>query len=174
MKTNYKRVIKTINKLGKNSKHFYIQRVNNSVLVSQGHFIVFIPASDYDEYKSELKGVIEERDLLKYFYENMDGTEVDMRMTTAQIDFYFGERTARVFKHKDLLMGVNQQFVDMIKDTIYQDKIDTDCKARDKKSPLFYAEKVYDTEKGWQVVGGFMLLPITLNIREELNKILLY
>lgn len=171
MKTNYKRVIKTINKLG--NKKFFIQYVKNTVFVSQGHFIIAIPVSDFEEYKSELKGSIEEIDLLKIFYDNMDGTEVDMTMTTVQIDFDWNTKSARVFKNKDIIMAVNEQFVDMIRDTIYQDRLATECKARSRKSPLFYADKIYNIETcKWEVIGGFALLPINMDVRDVLNNVL--
>ena len=175
MKTNYKRAIKAINKLG--DKRCFIQYINEGrmVLLSEGHMIISVPASDFEEYKSELKGSIKEIDLLDNFNKAIKNEDeaVDLRMTTVKITCNYETKDCRVFKGDSILTVVNEAFLDIIRDTFYVDYIATGLKTHGSKAPLFYADKIYDTEtSSWRVVGGFMILPICMNVRDVLNTIL--
>lgn len=172
MKTNYKRAIKAINKLG---DKFFIQYINEGrmVLLSEGHMIVGIPALDFEEYKSELKGSIEEIDLLDNFNKAIEGEATDLKMTTVKITCNYETKDCRVFKGDGILTVVNEAFLDIIRDTFYVDYIATGLKTHGSKAPLFYADKMYDTEtSSWKVIGGFMILPICMNVRDVLNTVL--
>jgi hypothetical protein len=173
MKTNYKRAIKAINKLG--DKRFFVQYIDDGkmVLLSEGHMIVAIPVLDFEEYKSELKGTIVEFDLLDNFNKAIEGEAVDLRMTTVKITCNYETKDCRVFKGDGILTVVNEAFLDVIRDTFYVDYIATGLKTHGNKAPLFYADKVYDAEtSSWKVVGGFMILPICMSVRDVLSNVL--
>jgi len=173
MKTNYKRAIKTINKIS--DKVFYIQYINEGrmVLLSEGHMIVAIPTSDFEEYKSELKGTIrDDVNLLSYFNTAVEGEATELKMTTVKITCNYETKDCRVFKSDKFLTVVNETFLDIVRDTFYEPYIATGLKAHGRKAPLFYVDRCYDTDKGWYVTGGFLILPINMDVENILNNIL--
>lgn len=173
METNYKRAIKAIKKLG--NKRFFIQYINESrmVLVSEGHMIVAIPRADFEEYKSELKGeIVTDVDLLQYFKTAIEGEATELKMTTVKITCNYETKDCRVFKGENILTVVNEAFLDIIRDTFYEPYIATGLKTHGRKAPLFYVDTAYDTEKGWFITGGFLILPICMDVENVLNNVL--
>lgn len=174
MKTNYKRAIKTLIKVGKNNNLFYC-KTGNYYLVSDGCCIITIPVEDFKEISTYSKkvGLIENVSLLNYldkFYnqDKLEATQTSLLIEDAIWNNYNNSISQiRVFKlDNGDLVPVNNDYVEVVKNTINQNNI-VYCNGLNTKTPIHYITKDIDNN-----LSGFAILPINFDVKGKLEYML--
>lgn len=173
MKTNYKRAIKTLIKVGKSDKLFYC-KTGNYYLVSDGCCIITMPAEDFKEIPTYSKMALIENDNLLGFLNKFYNQDTLEAMQTSLLiedttwnNYHNSLSQIRVFKLENGdLVPVNNDYVGVVKDTINQDNI-TYCNGLNPKTPIRYIEKDIDG-----TLSGFAILPINFDVKGKLEYML--
>lgn len=173
MKTNYKKAIKALIKVGRNNSLFYY-KTGNYYLISDGCCIITVPAEDFKEIPTYSKvGLIENISLLNYldkFYnqDTLEATQTSLLIEDVTCNNYHSSLSqTRVFKLENGdLVPINNDYVEIVKNTIYQDNINY-CNGLNTKTPIRYIEKNIDGS-----LTGFIILPINFDVKGKLEYML--
>lgn len=166
-KTNIKRAMKTLDKHAYGCMYYErLQTAGHKVLVSNGHVVITLSETDFEENKQYCKSKFVENDKLSSVALDVNNAE-DCRPTTVSI--LVGDKQTRVMKSKNGLCVVNAEYLQALEDVgcsmiFAVNKPNTE----EIRTPM--VECVVDPQNN--VFHCNAILPINTNVRDVLEHVL--
>lgn len=174
MKTDYKKAIKALIRVGKSNRLFYYKIENTDCyFVTDGCCIITVPSEDFEEIPTYAKvGLIENPSIFKCIEdikENKGKQEATKTSLLFELDQYGNtKKTTRVYMlDNKVLVPVNNAYVEIVENTIYQDNVQY-CNGLNTKTAINYI----DVNIHGNIVGGFAIVPINLDVKGKLEYLL--
>lgn len=165
---NIKRAFKTMQKYGTGTS-YYTQIKTGKYIVSNGHVIVTVSESDFEENKQYLKNLTEVGDILLNIARNTKTYDTESaKLTTVSI--LCGNTQTRVVKSENGLCVVNTAYIEVLKDVgcsmyFVTKKVSEDGRI---KNPLIECV-VNDKDEVYHLNG---VLPINADVKAILTQVL--
>ena len=170
---NIKRAFKTMNKEGSGTSWYY-RLPNSNVLVSNGHIIVTVSNTFFEENKDVLKNLHENSSLLDIARESIEIEEqqtINVRET--YLTYKYDNKLFRILKpEQGKLVAINEKYIQVFDDC---EKSHFFVTTKPKKStsaiktPLFNCVVIEGTK---EICDFNCILPVLMDCEALLNKVL--
>ena len=167
---NIKRAFKTMNKEGSGTSWYY-RLPNSNVLVSNGHIIVTVSNTFFEENKDVLKNLHENHSLLDIARRNAEEQTTNVKETS--LIYEYDNKLFRILKPEyGRLVAINEKYLQVFDDCekshfFVTTKPKTSASAI--KTPLFNCVVIEDTK---EIYDFNCILPVYKDCESLLNKVL--
>ena len=167
---NIKRAFKTMNKEGSGVSYYY-RLPNSNVLVSNGHIIVTVSSTSFEENKDILNNLHENSMLLDVARKNIEQQTINVKETSLM--YQYNNKLFRILKpEKGKLVAVNEKYLQVFDDCekshfLVTSKPRTSASAI--KTPLFNCVVIEGTK---EIYDFNCILPVYMDCEALLNKVL--
>lgn len=167
---NIKRAFKTMNKEGSGTSYYY-RLPNSNVLVSNGHIIVTVGNTFFEENKDVLNNLYENSSLLDIARKNIEQQTTNVKETS--LIYKYDNRLFRILKPEyGRLVAVNEKYLQVFDDCekshyLVITKPKTSASAI--KTPLFNCVVIESTK---EIYDFNCILPVYKDCESLLNKVL--
>lgn len=173
MKTNYKKAIKNLIKTSEADRLFYCKIENTRCyFMTDGRCVITVPELDFEDIHTYSKvSLIENPNIFKIMEDikkNKSGVYATKTGMLLEYANYNDIKTLRVYKlDNGDLVPVNNTYVEVVKNTIYQDNT-LYCVGLNTKTAINYI----DVDADGNVIGGYAILPINFDVKSKLEYML--
>ena len=167
---NIKRAFKTMNKEGAGASYYY-RLPNSNVLVSNGHVIVTVSNTFFEENKDVLKNLHENPSLLDLARKNIEQQTTNVKETSLM--YKYDDGLFRILKSEQgKLVAVNEKYLQVFDDckkSHFFGTTKTEESTSAIRTPLFNCV----VREGTKEICDFnCILPVSTNCEALLNKVL--
>ena len=167
---NIKRAFKTMNKEGSRVSYYY-RLPNSNVLVSNGHIIVTVSNTFFEENKDVLNNLHENSNLLDIARKNIEQQTTNVKETSLM--YKYDDRLFRILKpEQGKLVAINEKYLQVFDDCekshfFVTTKPKTSASAI--KTPLFNCVVIEGTK---EIYDFNCIMPVYMDCESLLNKVL--
>lgn len=167
---NIKRAFKTMNKEGSGVSYYY-RLPNSNVLVSNGHIIVTVSNTFFEENKDVLKNLHENSSLLDIARKNIEQQTTNVKETSLM--YKYDDRLFRILKSEQgKLVAINEKYLQVFDDCgkshfFVTKKPEKSTSAI--RTPLFNCVVIESTK---EIYDFNCILPVSTDCESLLNKVL--
>lgn len=169
---NIKRAFKTMNKEG-SGQSFYYRLPNSNVLVSNGHVIVTVSNTSFEENKDVLKNLHENSSLLDIARRNANAEEQTTNVKETSLIYEYDNKLFRILKPEyGKLVAINEKYMQVFDDCEKSHFLVTRKPAESTsaiKTPLFNCFAIEGTK---EIYDFNCILPVNMDCEALLNKVL--